>query len=322
VSTFSGAITMNEPVTVTQVANTGSNALNFTGGVTNVGTNTLTFNNVGNVIVSTAGIGGGTLSVVQSGAGTTSFSVANTYSGNTTVNAGTIALTGSAGSLGTGSVNLGASGTLDISGLTGGTGNTLGIGQILFGSGTIKAGTNTLVLNGPLYVDTASPTTLTVATGSLTLGSTSSSHFNVATLTSYNQLIISSGLLTYGGVLGIDFATQTGFGTYNLFTSTTQAGDFTAVTITGTYAATLTDNSGVWSGDDNINGVAFNFNDSTGQLVLSAVPEPAVYGLVLGGAALLLGARRRKKLFLSNSPQTNDPHDSDTPFSSNFSEVP
>jgi hypothetical protein len=54
----------------------------------------------------------------------------------------------------------------------------------------------------------------------------------------------------------------------------------------------LSDSGGVWTGS--ISGTNFNFTDSTGALVLSTVPEPAVYGVVLGGVALLMGLRRRR----------------------------
>jgi autotransporter-associated beta strand protein len=280
-STFSGAITMNQPVTFTQAA---SGTLNVTGGVTNVGTNTLTFNNAGSVSASGAAIGGGTLSIVQSGSGTTTFGFANTYTGTTTINAGTIAVTGS-GTLGTGSVALGG-GTFDISGATSSS-YTLGSTQTLSGTGIVNANGGALTVNGGL-----TPSAITISNGGVILGSTSASTFNVASLSSYSTFILSSGLLTYGGAFGINFSTVSGHGTYHLISSTSASGDFASVTITGSYSATLTDPGNDWTGTDGTNN--FDFNTATGDLVISAVPEPAVYGLVLGVAALLLSLRRRK----------------------------
>ena len=105
-STFSGVTTLNQNLSVTQVA---SGTLNLTGNITSgsSGTQTITFNNVGSVSQSTGVIGGGTgaIAVTQSGAGTTTLSGANTYTGATTVTAGTLA-TGSTGTFGAGNVSV------------------------------------------------------------------------------------------------------------------------------------------------------------------------------------------------------------------------
>ena len=101
-ATFSGLITAGQNFSITQVATTGSNALDITGGITggaSAATKTANFNNAGAVNVSTTaisdGAGGGKMAVTQSGAGTTTFSAANTYTGATTVSAGTLLVSGS-----------------------------------------------------------------------------------------------------------------------------------------------------------------------------------------------------------------------------------
>jgi autotransporter-associated beta strand protein len=66
--------------------------LTLTGGIVTAG-NTVTFGGAGNTTVSTAAISG-TGGLVKDGAGTTTLSSSNTYSGATTINAGTLVITG------------------------------------------------------------------------------------------------------------------------------------------------------------------------------------------------------------------------------------
>jgi len=119
-STFSGAITINQPLTISQVV---SGTLNIQGGITtgNAGSKNLTFNNAGSVAVSNTAITpgtGGDIAVIQSGAGTTTFSAANTYSGNTTISAGTLALSGSGSIASSPQIIIASGGTFDVTGLT------------------------------------------------------------------------------------------------------------------------------------------------------------------------------------------------------------
>src|SRR5205823_3716794 len=108
-STFSGAITLNKPLTVTQVANAGANVLTISGGIANGG-NLVTFNNAGNVNLTTAAISG-TGGLTKSGSGNLAMSFANTYTGSTTITAGTITL-GAANGLATASPVILNGGTL------------------------------------------------------------------------------------------------------------------------------------------------------------------------------------------------------------------
>ncbi|MGC4014801.1 MAG: autotransporter-associated beta strand repeat-containing protein [Luteolibacter sp.] len=95
-STFSGAIGLAGNATITQVATTGGNALNITGGIksTNTGTSTVTFAGPGAINVTTTGITNGTVAptAVKVTGGTVTYSVANTYTGGTTVTGGTLSL--------------------------------------------------------------------------------------------------------------------------------------------------------------------------------------------------------------------------------------
>ncbi len=81
---------------------------------------------------------------MKDGAATVTLTGANTYSGGTTINNGTLAI-GAGGSLAsTGAVNLAGAGTLDISG-----GGSQSIGSLAGVAGsTVALGGNTLTLGG------------------------------------------------------------------------------------------------------------------------------------------------------------------------------
>lgn len=105
-----------------------------TGGVTGANAN---FNNSAvNYTLNSADATGitGAYGVTLNGSGTVTLNGANTYSGNTTINAGTLVL-GLPGSIGSSAVVVLHGGTLDCSGLTS---LTLGSGQTLRGTGTIR----------------------------------------------------------------------------------------------------------------------------------------------------------------------------------------
>lgn len=96
-SVFSGPITSSMNLTVSQAS---GGTLNITGGITGAdsGIKAVKFNNTGTVNVSTTGISDGitgNVAVEQSGIGTTVFYSANTYTGDTTISGGTLAVNGS-----------------------------------------------------------------------------------------------------------------------------------------------------------------------------------------------------------------------------------
>ena len=89
-ATLSGAVTLGSDTTI----ESGSGTLALSGGVTGANTN-LTLTGAGNTLINSA-ITTGTGGVNVNGTGTTTFSGANTYTGTTTVNAGTLNLSGTA----------------------------------------------------------------------------------------------------------------------------------------------------------------------------------------------------------------------------------
>ena len=100
---FSGSITVNEPLTISQVANTGTNGLTISGGISSGGgSQTITFVGPGKVTVNTSGIydSAGQLAVNIVG-GTANLSTANGYSGGTTVSNASATVAGTLGGNGT-----------------------------------------------------------------------------------------------------------------------------------------------------------------------------------------------------------------------------
>jgi len=159
-STFSGAITINQSITVAQVATTGSNALSITGGITGgtSGSKTVTFTGPGAITVSSTGIsdGSGTMAVAVTN-GTISFATANTYSGGTIVSGGSLAINNSTGSgTGTGNVTVNGGGTLKGTGTVGvlGTQTTIGASGILSAGdsvGTLKFNNDLSLTSGSTF---------------------------------------------------------------------------------------------------------------------------------------------------------------------------
>ena len=228
-------------------------------------------------------------SFTKLGAGTVTLSGSNTYSGATTVSAGTLLVNAS----------------LTNSAVTVGNGGTLG------GNGTL--GSLVTVQSGGVLSPGNSPGALAAAALDLQFGSTtfmqvigSGSAAGVAG-TNYDQIqITTSGGLTYGGSLDLDFASSTKFlnGTvFDLFAFTgASIGDFSSVFTTGTglYSGySLSGAGGIWT--TTIGDQLLSFSELTGRLTISAgaVPEidPAMganaLSLVAGVLAMLEQRRRR-----------------------------
>jgi hypothetical protein len=111
-----------------------------------------------------------------------------------------------------------------------------------------------------------------------------------------------TGTLTYGGTLAINFSTTVSDGlSFDLFAAadgssapSSITGSFSSVSIAGLYIASLTNNSGVWTGSTG--GFAFTFTQATGDLmILAAVPEPSAYAVILGSLALAGVVYRRRR---------------------------
>jgi len=167
--------------------------------------------------------GSGSLGVVKLGTGTLVLSSANTYTGGTTISAGTLQLSGS-GTLGStsGILNVNSGATLDLNG----TNQTVGL---FYGSGTITSSTSGGILtidNGDTGVGTYTYSgTLQDGTGSTGLTKNGTS---TEILTGSNTY--SLGTVVNAGTLEVDNTTGsgTGSGSTNVYSGGTLRGTGTA----------------------------------------------------------------------------------------------
>lgn len=153
------------------------------------------------------------------------------------------------------------------------------------------------IVNGALQPGN-SPGVLTF-TGNLTLGSSANSTFEIQSGspvrgTTYDGVTVSS-LLTYAGTLTLSLTTLVSDGTYNLFDFTSTAGNFGSVVFAGGgYSGSFTHNSGIWSATSN--GQNFSFALASGDLIISAIPEPSTTLLLgVGLMATILRCRRARR---------------------------
>jgi len=191
-----------------------------------------------------------------------------TYTGTTTVNAGTLALTNAVNLNSSPQITIAAGATLDVSGRTGGQ-LTLISGQTLAGSGTVK-GTTLLSSNATLAPGNAAGTF--AFTGSLTLSNGSSTVMQLSKAPATNELVQVAATLTYGGTLTLTNVSSTALAAGDAFKL------FSAATYTGHFA-------GVTPALPGLN-LAWNTNSlaaGTLSIVASPTPPPVFTSLALSG---------------------------------------
>jgi autotransporter-associated beta strand protein len=218
--------------------------------------------------------GGSAGTLNKTGAGTLNLTNANGYTGNTSVNAGTLRANNSSGSAtGTGTVNVGSSGTLGGGGTV--TGNVTVDGVIAPGNSIGTLSTGALTLNSgstyTLEIDTTNAnnviTDLILANGNVSLlGGT----LTIADLAGTSQVLPSGTVLTI-----LDAAP-----------SFSQSGTFASSLITaGANTFTV------------LYGQGSDSNDVTLVSGAAAIPEPSTWAMMLGGFGMLIGfqhCRRRR----------------------------
>ncbi len=277
----SGAVNLNAGANLSaRIGNVTINSatLNQVAGTTLTGTS-LTVNNSGSGTM--AGVIGGATTITKQGAGALTLSGANTYTGVTTISAGTLLL-GSTSALGTvaGRTNIGAGATLDLNGFT------LATAEPLTLNGTGVGGTAGALTN--------SSATAATYRGLITLGSDSSIVANNGNLVLSNAGTITGGGfgLTMDGAntasslnsaigTGAGTLTKNGTGTWTLTRASTFTGTTTvnAGTLTAGVANTLS------SGALTVNGGTYNlgtFSDTIGAVTLTNGSITGTTGVLTG----------------------------------------
>jgi fibronectin-binding autotransporter adhesin len=210
--------------------------------------------NLSNVISGTGGF-------TQAGAGTTTLTASNSFSGTTTINAGTLLANNTAGSaLGSSTVTVQSGGTLG-------------------GNGSI-AGPVTIASGGNLTPGSGGAGALSLRNG-LTLQSGATTTFLINSAASFTSINILGNSIAYGGDLEFNIVNYTPadgniFTLFNMTGGATTSGAFSNVRAGG---LNFVGNNGVWKASSTSH--SYEFSQSTGQLSVTAgVPEPSTYVLL------------------------------------------
>jgi autotransporter-associated beta strand protein len=240
--------------------------------------------------VSLDGVFSGAGGIVKVGTGTSGRLVlrgASTYTGNTTINTGTLRL-GTGGSIAnSGTISVASGAVFDTSGVGGGF--SVAAAQWLMGSGTVLGNVSSLGTIAPGISGSAG--TLSFANNlSLDSGSLLSYGLSGTTTTvggGINDLSAVTGNLSLDGTLNIS---EIGVGS---FLSATQGNTWRLFT----YAGTLTNNGlSLGSTPTLSSGLSFAVDTSTpNEVNLIVVPEPAATGAAVLGVGLVAFARMRRR---------------------------
>jgi autotransporter-associated beta strand protein len=289
-NTYSGSTTINGGTL--QVGNGGTNGTLGTGAV--IDNSVLVFDHSDDLVVSNAISGGG--SFVQNGSNTLTLVGTNTYSGSTTINAGTLVVGdgGTNGSLGTGPV-------IDNSALVFNRSDSNVVASTISGSGSLtQTGTGILILSGGntyTGLTVISSGTLQVgnggASGSLGRGAVSN---NSALVFDRSDNIVVSNLIS-----GVGSLNQAGTGLLTLTNVNTYSGG-TWISNGGTLA--VRDSHALGSGDLNLLkgtlalntmtvNVGGNFTQTSNGVLAVSIGNTNVFGqLAVAGSATLDGTLR------------------------------
>lgn len=290
-NTYTGSTTINNGTL--QLGNGGTTG-SITSNVSVASGATLSFNRSNNFDFSNTI--GGSGAVVQNGSGTVTLQAANTYSGGTTVNAGTLQLSGS-GTTGTGALVVNGTGTLNLGGLSrtvgavtlGGTGSITN-GTLTGTSYTSTGGSVSAVLQGTgvTFTNTSGTTTLS---GSNTY--TGGTNINGGAIVANNSSALGTGIVTVGSGATLSGSASIG-NTINILDGGTLALSGLgsgAANVTLASGSTLT-GTGTYSNAINLAGVTVSPGNSPGTLTINnalTASNTTVFNFELNGADQTVG---------------------------------
>lgn len=264
-------------------------------------------------------ISGSNGSVVKEGSGRLEFTAANTYTGRTDVNAGSLVIAAT-GRTGTGAVAVASGATLMGSGLVQGSSFTLANGAALHsGNGTTSANIGTLTFQttakGSFEIQSGSSVTLDIQSATNQLTIDPSFGGNAVGSAGYNAFVdafsgTGSGthdLLSFGGAAGstLTFSGNItvrpeGFSAvngqvFNLVDWTTLVGtDFTGFNVGANFRTGSDDNLLQFDLPELSGGLVWDVSRFTTSGVIVVVPEPGRMMLMMLGL-MALGVRRRRR---------------------------
>ena len=261
------------------IQNDGSGALAFTSNLTNLvdRTATLVLSGGNGGVFSGNVVNGATAatSFTKNGTGTWTLSGTNTYTGNTTVSAGTLLINGNgSGATGAVAVNVG---TLGGNGTIGGDVTIANATTAILAPGTVADSTETLTLNNK---------NLTFS------GASSQLHLDITgTAAGTFDKIVGINTLADNGAITFALSGTYGTASWDVLDFASKSGNFASVTLAGTYSGTLSTLTGdTWTGT--VGGQDWTFEQTTG--LLSVVPEPATWALLAFSLTAVMIFRRRK----------------------------
>ena len=212
---------------------------------------------------------GGSGGVNVIGTGVVELAGTNTYGGATSVDTGTLLVSGSI----TSGTTVQAAGTLGGGGLIGGASTV---------HGTLRPGSSAGLLSFGSSLDLQNTATTFMEIGAPTTRGGTYDAIDVVTS------------LTYDGVLSLEIGQPHLTGEWDLFNFATQTGSFDSVTLSGFTTGDLLLSDDLWSGQFGFH--IWSFDQTSGILssVSIPVPEPSGFALLFSGVMFLYQQRRKR----------------------------